>query len=250
MITIKSPAEIAIMREGGQKLAAILAVLIKKTQIGSSTKEIDNLAEKMIIDAGGVPSFKGYDGFPASICASINEEVVHGIPSEIILKEGDIFSIDIGMFYKGFHTDMAATIALGKVSFEAHRLICATKKALKYGIKKARAGNTFGDIGNTIQRYIENQGFSVIRDLCGHGIGRDLHEDPPILNFGRRHTGPVIKSGMTFCIEPMVAAGGWEIKRAKNGQTYITRDKSLSAHFEHTIAVTDQGAQILTQTAD
>lgn len=250
MITIKSPAEIAIMREGGQKLAAILAVLIKKTQIGISTKEIDNLAEKMIIDAGGVPSFKGYDGFPASICASINEEVVHGIPSEIILKEGDIFSIDIGMFYKGFHTDMAATIALGKVSFEARRLICATKKALKYGIKKARVGNTFGDIGNTIQRYIEDQGFSVIRDLCGHGIGRDLHEDPPILNFGRRHTGPLIKSGMTFCIEPMVAAGGWEIKRAKNGQTYITRDKSLSAHFEHTIAVTDRGAQILTQTAD
>lgn len=250
MITIKLPEEIAVIREGGQKLAAILAVLIKKTKIGISTKELDNLAEKMIIEAGGVPSFKAYDGFPATICTSINEEIVHGIPSERILKEGDIFSIDIGMFYKGFHTDMATTIAVGNVSWEAHRLIYVTKKALKYGIKKAHAGNTFGDIGNTIQRYVESQGFSVVRDLCGHGIGHDLHEDPPILNFGRRHIGPVIKPGMTFCIEPMVAAGGGEIKRAKNGQTYITRDKSLSAHFEHTIAVTDHGVEILTQTAD
>lgn len=235
------------MREGGQKLGIILAQLAATVQPGMATKEIDQMAEKLIAAAGGEPSFKGYNGFPSTICASVNEEVVHGIPADRKLKEGDVLSIDVGMKYLGFHSDTATTVGIGKIDPELLRLIHATKKSLKRGIKKARPGNTFGDVGNTIQRYIEDQGFSVVRDLCGHGIGRDLHEDPQILNFGRRHKGPVIKVGMTFCIEPMVTAGSWEIEKSKNGQAYVTKDKSISAHFEHTLAVTPEGTIILTE---
>lgn len=249
MIILKSKKEIAIMREGGQKLALILERLAAGAKAGMSTGEIDQLAEKLIVEAGGAPSFKGYNGFPSTICASINDEVVHGIPSTRVLKEGDVLSIDIGMKYQGFHSDTAVTVGIGKIDPELLRLIHATKKALKRGIKKARAGNTFGDIGNTIQRYVEDQGFSVVRDLCGHGIGRDLHEDPQILNFGQRHKGPVIKPGMTFCIEPMVTAGSWEIEKSKNGQAFVTKDKSVAAHFEHTLAVTPEGVEVLTQAA-
>ena len=235
------------MREGGQKLGAILAYLAGQAKPGVTTKELDQMAEKMIRDAGGEPSFKGYNGFPATICASVNEEVVHGIPSGRALKEGDVLSIDIGMKYQGFQSDTATTVGVGKIDPELLRLIHATKKSLKRGIKKARPGNTFGDIGNTVQRYVEDQGFAVVRDLCGHGIGKDLHEDPQILNFGQRHKGPVIKVGMTFCIEPMVTAGSWEIEKAKNGQAFVTKDKSIAAHFEHTIAITPQGTEVLTQ---
>ena len=235
------------MREGGRILGAILAQLAVTAKAGMATKELDQLAEKLIKEAGGEPSFKGYGGFPATICASVNEEVVHGIPSDRILKEGDVVSIDVGMKYQGFHSDTATTVGIGKIDPELLRLIHATKKSLKRGIKKARPGNTFGDVGNTIQRYVEDQGFNVVRDLCGHGIGRDLHEDPQILNFGQRHKGPVIKVGMTFCIEPMVTAGGWEIEKSKNGQAYVTKDRSIAAHFEHTLAVTNEGTIILTE---
>jgi len=180
------------------------------------------------------------------LCTSVNEEIVHVPPSNRVLKEGDVLKLDLGIFYKGFHTDMAITVPVGKVSFEAQRLIRATKKALKLAIKKVKPGNTFGDIGNTIQRYVESQGFNVVRELCGHGIGRELHEEPKILNYGKRKSGEKIKEGMVFCIEPMVTAGDWHLKRTKDGFGYQTVDGSLTAHFEHTIAVTKNGCRVLT----
>ncbi len=246
MISIKTPEEIEIMAEGGKFLARIMKELEKNVRPGIKTLELDRVAETLILKSGGKCSFKGYDGFPACLCTSINEEVVHIIPSERKLKEGDIISLDIGMKYKGFHLDMAVTVPVGKVSPEAQRLIRVTKKALKRGIKKVKPGNTFGDIGNTIQRYVESQGFNIVRDLCGHGIGRELHEEPRILNYGKRRQGPEIKEGMTFCLEPIVAIGDWKIKEAADGYGYQTADGSLSAHFEHTIAVTKDGVKILT----
>jgi len=262
MISIKSPAEIEIMVEGGKLLAKIMKELEKKVRPGITTKELDRLAESLI-SCPPKPwaaedkircSFKGYkstDGetvrpYPFCLCTSIDEEIVHGVPSNRVLKEGDIISLDLGIFYNGFHTDMAITVPVGKISPEAQRLIRVTKKALKFALKKSRIGNTFGDIGNTIQRYVESQGFNVVRELCGHGIGRELHEDPKILNYGKRHTGEEIKEGMVFCIEPMVTVGDWHIKRSKNGYGYETIDNFLSAHFEHTIAITKEGPQILT----
>ncbi|XOB40432.1 MAG: type I methionyl aminopeptidase [Candidatus Nealsonbacteria bacterium] len=246
MIPIKSKEEIEIMREGGNILATIMKELEKRVEPGIATIQLDRLAESLIFKYGGKPSFKGYQGYPAALCVSINKEIVHAVPSQRIVKGGDIISLDLGLFYKGFHADMAVTLAVGNVSSEARRLLRATKKALKRGIKKARLGNTFGDISNTIQRYTEDQGFSVVRDLCGHGIGRELHEEPKILNYGKRHSGPEIKEGMCFCIEPMLTLGGWEIKKSEDGFGYETQDGSLSCHFEHTMVVTKQGCQILT----
>jgi len=255
MISIKTAEEIKIMVEGGKILARIMKELEKKVRPGITTKELDRLAESLILKSGGKCSFKGYEGFPNCLCTSINEEIVHALPSERKLREGDILSLDLGLFYKGFHTDMAITVPVTKayrgsppVSFnpEALRLIRVTKKALKRGIKKARIGNTFGDIGNTIQRYVESQGFNVVRDLCGHGIGRELHEDPQILNYGKRRTGPEIKEGMTFCLEPMVTVGDWKLKKSKDGYGFETEDGLLSCHFEQTIAITKYGAKILT----
>ncbi|PIS39769.1 MAG: type I methionyl aminopeptidase [Candidatus Nealsonbacteria bacterium CG08_land_8_20_14_0_20_38_20] len=249
MITIKTAEEIEIIAEGSQVLAKIIKELEKEVKPGIATNDLDGLAEALILRAGGKCSFKGYQGFPNCLCTSINEEVVHGIPSGRILKEGDIIKLDLGVFYKGYHSDMAMTVPVGEVSFDAKRLIWATKKALKRGIKKIKPGNTFSDIGNTIQRYVESQGLNVVRDLCGHGIGRELHEDPQILNYGKRHTGPEIKEGMVFCLEPMVTLGGWKIKIAKDGYGYQTADSSLSAHFEHTIAITKNGVRVLTEYA-
>ena len=260
MILIKSPAEIEIMAEGGKILAKIMKELEKNVKPGITTKELDRLAESLILKSGGQCSFKGYvskDGdtvrpYPACLCPSVNEEIVHAIPSARVLKNGDILKLDIGMFYQGFHSDMAITVPVGRhppttpVSFEAQRLIRVTKKALKMGIKKARIGNTFGDIGNTIQRYVESQGFNVVRELCGHGIGRELHEDPQILNYGTRHTGEEIKEGMVFCLEPMVTIGDWRIKKGKDSYSYETEDGSLSAHFEHMMTATKEGLKILT----
>jgi len=248
MISIKSEKEIQIMEEGGKILAGIMKELKKKVKPGVTTKELNRLAESLILKFNGKPSFKGYEGFPASLCTSVNEEVVHGVPSDRKIKEKDIISLDLGILYKGFHTDMAITIAVSeKVNPEVLRLIKVTKKALKRGIKKVRPGNTIGDIGNTIQRYVESQGYNVVRELCGHGIGRKVHEDPQILNYGKRKTGPKIKEGMVFCLEPMIAVGDWKLKKSKDGYGYQTKDNSLSAHFEHTIAVTKLGCQTLTE---
>ncbi len=248
MISVKTKKEIEIMAEGGKILASIMKELEKMVKPGITTKELDGLAEALVLKSGGKCSFKGYDGFPNCLCVSINEEVVHGIPSDKrILKEGDVVKLDLGFFYQGFHTDMAITLPVGKISFEAQRLVRITKKVLKLAIKKARPGNTFGDVGNTIQRYIESQGFNVVRELCGHGIGRKLHEEPQILNYGKRKTGQDIKEGMVFCLEPMVTVGNWKIKKNADDYGWQTEDNSLSAHFEHTLAITKQGAKVLTE---
>jgi len=249
-INIKTPAEIEIMAEGGRILAKIMKELKRRVKPGITTKELDEIAEKLILKSGGEPSFKGHQGFPATLCTSINEEIVHALPSERILKKGDIISLDLGIFYKGFHSDMAITLPVDKIEPEVLRLIWVTKKALKRGIKKTRPGNTIGDIGNAIQRYVESQGFNVVRELAGHGIGRKLHEEPEILNYGKRHSGFEIKEGMVFCLEPMVTMGNWKIKKSADGYGYQTEDNSLSAHFEHTIAVTQNGCRILTISSD
>jgi len=246
MITIKSKEEIQIMKEGGKILANVLKEVSKLAKPGVTTKELDRAAEALILKYGK-PSFKGYEGFPACLCTSINEEIVHVIPSDRVLKEGDIVSLDSGVFYKGFHTDMAITVPVGKISLEAQRLIRDTKKALKRGIKKIRPGNTIGDVSNTIQRYIESQGFGLVRELCGHGIGKNVHEEPQIPNYGKRGTGPKLAEGMVICLEPMLTAGDWKIKKAKDGYGFQTKDGSLSAHFEQTIAVKKDGCEVLTE---
>lgn len=227
-------------------MAGILKEVEKKVEPGVSTEELNRVAETLIFKSGGKPSFKGYQGFPAALCTSVNEEIVHGVPSQRKLKEGDILSLDIGMEYKGFHADMAVTVPVGKVDPEAQRLIRVTKKSLKRGIKKIKPGGTFGDIGNAVQRYVESQGFNVVRDLCGHGIGREIHEEPQILNYGKRGTGLKLLEGMVFCIEPMVTVGAWKLKKTEDGHGFQTADSSLSCHFEHTIALTKNGVKVLT----
>jgi methionyl aminopeptidase len=246
MISIKTKEEIKTMAAGGKILAKVMKELEKKVKPGISTEELDRVAETLILKSGGQCSFKGFEGFPTCLCASINNELVHVVPSKRVLKEGDIISLDLGILYQGYHADMAVTVPVGKISPEAKRLIRATKKALKRGIKKVRPGNTFGDVGNTIQRHVEGQGFGVVRDLCGHGIGRDLHEDPKILNYGKRGTGPEIKTGMVFCLEPMVTMGDWKIKKSRDGFGFETQDGSLCCHFEHMMAATKNGVKVLT----
>jgi len=247
MIAIKTSEEIEIMKEGGMRLAKIMEKLEKQIRPGITTEELNEKAENLILKFGGKPNFKGYEGFPAAVCTSINEQVVHCLPSKRRLKEGDIISIDIGMKYKGFHTDMARTFSIGKISFETQRLIKATKKALKIGIKQAKIAVQFGDISNAIQRYVENQGFNVVRELFGHGIGRLLHEEPKIPNFGEKHSGAEIKEGMVFCLEPIVTSGNWRLEKTEDGFGFKTKDNSLSCHFEDMIAITKKGPIILTK---
>lgn len=249
MITYKTPEEIKIMKEGGRILSGIMEVLEKMVKPGIATEELDRAAEALILSKGAVPSFKGFNNFPASLCTSVNEEIVHGIPSARILKDGDIISLDLGLLYKGFHSDMAITVPVGqKVLPEVNRVIRVAKKALKRGISHAMPGATVGDIGNAIEKFIEGQGFAVVRELCGHGIGKNLHEDPQIPNYGQKHTGAKIKEGMMICIEPMAVMGDWHIKKAKDGYGYQTKDGSFAAHFEHTIAITKNGPEVLTET--
>jgi len=259
MITIKNPEEIEIMAEGGKILAKIIKELEKKVKPGITTKELDRVAETLILKSGGKCSFKGYENFPACLCTSINEEIVHVAPSNRVLKEGDIISLDLGILYKGFHADMAITLPVGKINFQAQKLIEVTKRALEIGIEKAKPGNKIGDISRVIQKYVESQGFNVVRELCGHGIGRKLHESPQILNsvsFDKETVDKVqyiedakiiLKEGMAICLEPMVTIGSWHIKRTKNGFSYETKDGSLSCHFEHTVVVTKNGCEVLTE---
>jgi methionyl aminopeptidase len=247
MITIKTQEEIKTIKEGGKILATVIKEIEKMAQPGITTLELNRAAEALILSAEAKPAFKGYEGFPYSLCASVNENIVHGYPSNYVLKDGDILKLDFGVLYKGFNTDSAITVAVGNVSYEAKRLINVTKKSLRLGIKKAKVGNTIGDIGNTVQRFVEDQGFSVIRDLCGHGIGKKVHEDPKIPNYGKRGTGEKLVEGMVICIEPMVAMGGYTLRKSDDGYGYATRDNSLSAHFEHTIAITNKGPIILTE---
>jgi len=248
MVKIKSAAEIKIMAEGGRILAGIIKKLIKETKPGVSTQQLNDLAEELILKSGGQCSFKGYQNYPACLCVSLNEEIVHGLPSsQRIIKNGDLVSLDLGIFYQGYHTDMAVTLPIGRVTPVAQRLIQVTQEALRRGIEKIKPGAHLGDIGQAIQEYVESQGFNVVRELCGHGIGQELHEDPQVLNYGEKGTGLELKEGMVLCLEPMVTVGNWRIKKTKDGYGFKTIDNSLSCHFEHTIAVVKNGYQILTK---
>ncbi len=243
---LKTEKEIAVMREGGSLLADIMRAAKEIVAIGVSTKEIDFFVEKEILRSGGTPSFKGYNGFPAATCTSVNHILVHGVPSDYRLRDGDLLSLDIGLYYKGFHTDMAVTVAVGDIDDEKRRLMRETQKALKRGIKKVRVGNTLGDVGNTIMRHAQKSGFHVAKGLCGHGIGREIHEDPQVLNEGKRRKGLPIVEGMVFCIEPMLIQGTEVVVFDKDNMSIKSCDNSLCAHFEHTVAVTSSGVEILT----
>lgn len=247
MIYIKSEEEIRIMEEGGKILAKILQELRKMVKSDVSTIALDKAAYDLVLKYGAQPSFLGYKKFPASLCISVNEQIVHGIPSDRILRNGDIVTLDFGVLYKGFHTDAAITLPVGKINKRLKNLLDVTRKSLDLGIREIRPGKTFGDISFAIQNYAESKGYSVVRELCGHGIGREIHEDPEVLNFGKRGTGPEIKEGMVFCPEPMLTMGKWRIREGKDGYSYETADASLSAHFEQTVAVTKKGCKILTR---
>jgi methionyl aminopeptidase len=245
-ITLKNRQEISLMREGGRKLARVMEELKKAVRPGITTGALNLLAKKLILESGAELAFQGYQGFPAAICASVNAEVVHCVPNTHALKEGDVVSLDIGLQYKGYYLDMAETIGAGAISFQARHLIHATKKALRLAMKKARPGATTGDIGNTIERFVESQGLNVVREFVGHGIGRALHEEPAIPNFGRRREGVALEAGMVIAIEPIVVAGKARLKKLPDGHGVATLDGSLAAHFEHTAAVTEDGHTVLT----
>lgn len=262
MITIKTKEEIEVMAKGAKILKSVVDQLGSHVAVGVSGLEMEKMAEDMIKENGGEFSFKGQGGFPSCLCFSINEEIVHGIPDKRVLKNGDIVTLDLGIFFplskfvseideskypnlkKGFHTDMARTYIVGDVDMEVQRLVKATKKALKRGISKVRVGNSFGELGEAICKFAEQQGFSAVRNLCGHGIGAELHEDPDVLNYGKKSWGDLMEEGMVFCIEPMLSMGSYNIK--KRGMAYVTTDNSLTAHFEDMVVVTKDGVRVLT----
>jgi len=254
MITIKTPEEIKILREGGKILASVLLAAAEKAKAGVATIELDTLAEKMIRQAGGEPAFKGYKtrddkvAYPASLCVSINDEVVHGIPSsKRILKDGDIVSLDAGMKYKNLYTDTATTVGVGKISVEAQGLIDITKKSLDAAIAVVKEGAYIGDIGFAIESFVrKNSDFDIVRDLVGHGVGYKPHEEPEIPNYGDKKTRERLKAGMILAIEPMITAGDYKLILMPDNWTFSTKDGSLSAHFEHTLVVTKNGAEVLT----
>ena len=245
-IIIKSDREIAIMRQAGRIVATVLELLKWQLRPGMKTKELDVIVARELKKLGAKPSFKGYRGFPANLCVSVNDEIVHGIPGERILYEGDIVSLDLGDIFKGFQGDAALTVGVGKVSPQAKELMETTEGALKAGIAAAYPEARLGDISVAIQNYAESRGYSVVREYTGHGIGREMHEEPQIPNFGLPGTGPVLKRGMTLAIEPMVNIGDWHTRLRDDHWTVLTADGSLSAHFEHTIAITDDGPEVLT----
>lgn len=248
MIDIKTKEEIEIMREGGRILAAILEDVKEFSDVGVSTKEIDNYSGRLCLKYKVKPAFRDYQNFPANICVSINDEVVHGLPSkDRKIKEGDLVSLDFGVLHKGFYTDAAITFCVGKISPLKQKLIDVSKKSLFAGAKKIKDGAYLGDVSHEIQQYIESRGFGVVRSLAGHGIGKEIHEEPTIPNFGRKGTGPVLKGGMVLAIEPMITEKSFELALDSDGWTYKTRDGSLSAHYEHDIVVTKKGYDILTR---
>lgn len=246
MIPLKSEEDLAMLRESGKILSRIIKRIQSFIKVGISTQEIDRLAEELVYQENALPAFKRYRGFPACICTSINEEIVHGIPSKRTLKDGDIISLDLGINYKGYFTDVAITLPVGEVDYRIKKLIEVTRNALFEGIKQVRPNNHLSDISSAIQNYVERHGFSVVRQFVGHGIGHALHEEPEIPNFGRPALGPILKSGMVLAIEPMVNMGTWEAKILDNGWTAVTLDGLASSHFEHTVAVTQNAAEILT----
>ncbi len=245
-IVVKSRDEIAIMRQAGRVVAEVLQLLVERLRPGIVEKELDEIVRREFARRGVEPTFLGYHGYPATVCVSVNDEIVHGIPGNREIQDGDVVSIDLGCTYKGFVADAALTVGVGNVSPEAQRLIDVTREALARGIAAARAGARVGAIGHAVQSYVESQGFSVVREYVGHGVGRQMHEDPQVPNYGSPDTGPLLRPGMVIAIEPMVNAGDWRTKRDSDNWTVRTADGSLSAHFEHTLAITEGDAEVLT----
>ena len=245
-IPLKGAEEIVLMRRAGQIVAATLAKLEETVEPGITTGDLDRLAESMVKALGGRPSFPEKK-FPGTICTSVNDEVVHGIPGERVLQPGDLISIDLGAIFEGYHGDAAVTLPVGEISAEAWELLAVTRAALGRAIEQARPGKRLSDLGYAVQRYVEAHGYSVVRDLTGHGIGRSMHEPPQVPNFAEAPSGPILRAGMTLAIEPMVNAGRWQIEQASDGWTFRTRDGSLSAHFEHTVWISEDGPVVLTQ---
>jgi methionyl aminopeptidase len=245
-ISIKSAREIERMRVAGQVVAEVLSLMRQWVRPGISTAELDRIAHQHITERGATPSFLGYHGFPASICTSVNEEIVHGIPGHRTLREGDIVSVDVGVLLNGYHGDAAVTLPVGQVSEAAQQLIAATEGAFEAGIAQAAAGNRVGDISAAIQEYAESRGFDLVREYVGHGIGREMHEEPQVPNVGISHTGPLLRAGMTLAIEPMLTIGPAETRVLKDGWTVVTASGKLSAHYEHTVLITSEGPEVLT----
>jgi len=243
MITCKSEHELALMRQAGRIVAEVLAGLRERIEPGATTASLDTWAERYIRQRGGVPSFKGYHGYPASVCISVDSEIVHGIPGRRRLKEGEIVSLDVGVIFEGFQGDAAITVGVGRVSPQAEALVLVTQQALAAGVAMARAGQRLGDVSHAIQVTAEAAGFGVVREYVGHGIGREMHEEPQIPNFGPAGRGPLLRPGMTLAIEPMLTAGDYHTRVLDDGWTVVTVDGSQAAHFEHTVAVTDGDAE-------
>jgi methionyl aminopeptidase len=247
MVILKDRSEIEKIRASNIIVAEILTKLKERVEEGVTTLELDHISEDLALKKGAKPAFKGYRGYPFSLCASINEQVIHGIPSERVLREGDIVSLDFGVYYHGYYGDAAMTVPVGKISSEAALLLEATEASLTLAIHEATVGNRLGDISAAVQTHVEAEGFAVVKDFVGHGIGRNLHEDPQIPNYGVKGRGVALKAGMVLAIEPMVNAGTYKIRMLADGWTAVTADGRLSAHFEHTIAITDHGPEILSR---
>jgi methionyl aminopeptidase len=247
-VAIRSLREVELIRASSRIVAEVLERMMEWVVPGVTTAELDRRAEEVMRARGGVPSFKGYLGYPASICVSVNEQVVHGIPGERALAEGDLVGVDVGVLKNGYHGDAARTFAAGEVSPEARRLMQVGEEALRRAVAAARPGNTVGDIGFAVQSYAEKEGYSVVRDLVGHGIGERLHEEPQVPNYGRRGTGVELRAGMVLAIEPMVNMGDWRVVTLADHWTVVTADRSLSVHYENTVAITADGPEVLTQT--
>ncbi|MDI9571259.1 MAG: type I methionyl aminopeptidase [Pseudomonadota bacterium] len=247
MIVLKQQSEIDKIRASNVIVAEVLAALREEVREGVTTRQLDCLSEELVLKKGAKPAFKGYRGYPFSLCASVNDEIIHGLPSERALVDGDIVGLDFGAFYMGYYGDAAITVPVGRISQEAVRLLQTTEEALALAIDEARVGNRLGDISAAVQGHVEAAGFSVVRDFVGHGIGRNLHEDPQIPNYGVRGRGIKLKAGMVLAIEPMVNAGSHRIKMRPDGWTAVTADGRLSAHFEHTVAITENGPEILSR---
>jgi len=246
-IKIKTDEELKLLREAGKILASVVKEISRSLTAGMTTADLDVMTERLIAERNVLPAFKGYRGFPACACVSVNQEVVHGIPGKRVIREGDIVSVDVGIIYRKYYSDTAITLGVGSIAKPVQTLLDVTRKALFRGIAQARIGNRLSDISFAVQSFAEAQGFSVVRDFVGHGIGSALHEPPEIPNFGPPHCGPVLKEGMVLAIEPMVNIGTWQTKILGNGWTVETMDGKPSAHFEHTVAITQEGPEILTQ---
>ncbi len=247
MVILKQPAEIDRIRDSNRIVAEVLAALQERVKAGVTTLELDRISEQMVLKKGAKPAFKGYRGYPFSLCTSVNDEIIHGLPSARVLVEGDIVGLDFGVYYKGYYGDAAITVPVGKIPPETGSLLRATEESLALAIAQAHPGNRVGDISAAVQNHVEAAGYSVVRDFVGHGIGRNLHEEPQVPNYGVKGRGTALRVGMVLAIEPMVNAGTCKVKMRPDGWTAVTADGMLSAHFEHTVAITEKGPEILSR---